>query len=67
MNLLSLKMVNFRTFYGEHKIVFSNESNENVTLVHAENSTGKTTMLNALKWCFYAKTPDFDDEIFGFY
>ena len=59
-------MVNFRTFYGEHKIVFSNESNKNVTLVHAENSTGKTTMLNALKWCFYAKTPDFDIEIIEF-
>ena len=34
---------------------------QNVTVVHGQNGTGKTTLLNAFKWCFYDKT-DFDTE-----
>jgi|LWDU01.1.fsa_nt_gi DNA sulfur modification protein DndD len=63
MNLLKLKVVNFRVFNGVHEIEFANDSTQNVTLIHAENSMGKSTMLNAIKWCLYCKTPDFDEEI----
>ncbi|MBT6325854.1 MAG: AAA family ATPase, partial [Bdellovibrionales bacterium] len=62
MNLLKLTLNNFRIFYGERVIEFSNDSNKNVTLVHAENGMGKTTMLNAIKWCLYSRAPDFEDE-----
>ena len=55
MNLLRLTLNNFRVFHGECSIEFSSDPIKNVTLVHAENSMGKTTMLNAIKWCLYAK------------
>ena len=31
---------------------------ENVTLIYAENGVGKTTLLNALLWCFYGETTE---------
>lgn len=31
----------------------------NVVVIHGENGAGKTTILNAFKWCFYGET-DFD-------
>ena len=65
MNLLKLTLNNWRVFYGKRTIEFSNDTNKNVTLVHAENSMGKTTMLNAIKWCLYANAPDFENEARG--
>ncbi len=59
MKLLSLKMENFRQFYGKHEIYFSSDTDKNVTVIHGENGSGKTTILNAFKWCFYGNT-DFD-------
>lgn len=46
----------FRCFFGEHSIEFSQDPKKNVTLIHAENGVGKTTLLNALLWCFYGDT-----------
>jgi DNA sulfur modification protein DndD len=63
MNLIKLTTTNWRNFYGEHEIFFSNEEGRHVTLIHGQNGTGKTTMINAIKWCLYRTTPDFDDEI----
>jgi DNA sulfur modification protein DndD len=51
---ISLK--DFRCFFGEHAIEFSQDPKKNVTLIHAENGVGKTTLLNALLWCFYGDT-----------
>ncbi len=62
MLLISLKLKNFRVYYDEQIIEFSTDKNKNVTLVHAENGIGKTTMLNAIKWCLYSKTPDFSNK-----
>jgi len=53
MFLEKITLKNFRQFYGEQEIVFSCDPKQNVTLVHAENGVGKTTLLNALLWCFY--------------
>jgi DNA repair exonuclease SbcCD ATPase subunit len=57
-----LQIKDFRVYKGEHSIEFSTNPNKKLTLVHAENSTGKTTMLNAIKWCLYGETPDFEDK-----
>lgn len=64
MNLLFKKLTldNFRIYHGEHNIEFSMNEKKHLTVVHAENSTGKTTMLNSIKWCLYGETPDFTDD-----
>ena len=53
MYLQKIILKNFRQFYGEQEIVFATDKTKNVTLIHAENGVGKTTLLNALLWCFY--------------
>lgn len=53
MILHKLVMFNFRQFEGEQSIDFSTDPNRNVTVVHAENSTGKTTILYAMLWALY--------------
>lgn len=56
MQLQKINLLNFRQFYGNQEINFSTDPQKNVTLIHAENGVGKTTLLNALLWCFYKHT-----------
>lgn len=63
MKLTSLQLWNFRQFYGHQKIVFSTSSKEKITFIHAENSAGKTTILNAILWCMFGK--DYCSENFA--
>jgi DNA sulfur modification protein DndD len=53
MRLEKISLKDFRCFSGEHSIIFSTDEKKNVTLIHAENGVGKTTILNAMLWCFY--------------
>lgn len=53
MLLEEITLKDFRCFNGEHRIEFSTDEERNVTLIHAENGVGKTTLLNAMLWCFY--------------
>ena len=46
-------MVNFRQFYGRQSVEFSRDKNQNVTVIHGANGSGKTTILNAFLWLFY--------------
>lgn len=64
MKIRRIKLKNFRQFYGENNIIeFSTDSERNVTLIHAENGVGKTTLLNSILWCFYEKfTSDFEHQ-----
>src|SRR5690554_1507638 len=48
MKLLKLKLSNYRRFVGEHEIVFASEENKNVTIIRAQNGSGKTGILMAL-------------------
>lgn len=59
MKLRSISIVNFRQFWKEVKLEFSLDNKKNITVVHGANGSGKTSLLNAFKWCFYNKT-DFD-------
>ncbi|MBJ6610742.1 MAG: AAA family ATPase [Candidatus Thiothrix moscowensis] len=62
MKLKQIKLYNFRQFYGENTLDFSTDLERNVTLVHGENGVGKTTLLNAIKWCFFGElTEDFEN------
>lgn len=56
MILDRITLKDFRCFYGEQSIDFASDPDNNVTLIHAENGVGKTTLLNALLWCFYGIT-----------
>ena len=53
MILEKMILENFRVFEGTQEIVFSNDPIKNVTIIHAENGFGKTTLLKALLWGFY--------------
>ena len=60
MKFRKIELRNFRQFYGDQNIVFSTDVNKNITLIHAENGTGKTALLNAILWCFFEiHTPNF--------
>ena len=53
MKIISVETENIRQFSGKQKIAFSVDPKRNVTLVHGPNTSGKTTFLNAINWCFY--------------
>ncbi|RLQ20251.1 hypothetical protein DWB85_18590 [Seongchinamella sediminis] len=59
MKIEQIKINNFRQFHGLTEVEFSTDPKKNVTVVHGANGSGKTSLLNAFKWCFYGKT-DFD-------
>jgi DNA sulfur modification protein DndD len=63
MILERLVVENFRQFRGRQEIVFADNRTRNVTLVHAENGFGKTTLLNAFRWALHGDdglTDDFE-------
>lgn len=51
-----IRLENFRQFYGSQEIDLSADPKKNVTLVHAENGFGKTTLLNAVLWTLFQQT-----------
>lgn len=53
MILERIDLENFRQFKGKQKINLSDIRDRNVTVVHAENGTGKTTILKAVLWGLY--------------
>tara|TARA_A200000113_G_scaffold30381_1_gene25318 strand:- start:820 stop:2865 length:2046 start_codon:yes stop_codon:yes gene_type:complete len=55
MKIKSLELENFRAFRGKHRIDFSCSNDKNFTIIVAENEVGKSTLLNALVWCFYGE------------
>lgn len=50
-----LILENFRQFKGRQELNFSDLRERNVTIVHAENGFGKTTLLKALLWGLYGR------------
>lgn len=62
MQLHFVKLNNFRQFYGDQTIEFATAPEANLTVIHAENGVGKTTILNALLWAFYEQTTERFEE-----
>lgn len=63
MKLLSLKVENFRQFFGEREMTFA-AGQKSVTVVIGNNGFGKTTLLNAIVYALYGSesfTPAFED------
>lgn len=53
MRLEKITLRNFRQFYGDQELQLATDEKKNVTLIHAENGVGKTTILNAVLWALY--------------
>lgn len=62
MLLKKISLDNFRCFKGHHEMLFSTNNDKNVTLILAENGTGKTTMVQAFQWILYSKVEEFNDK-----
>lgn len=52
MKIIRAEFKNFRLL-RDLKIEFSTDSDRKLTVIRAENETGKTTILNALQWALY--------------
>ncbi len=53
MRLKSLKLCNFRQFYGQTPEIQLSGGEQNTTIIHGNNGAGKTTLLNAFTWVLY--------------
>ena len=61
MRISRVKVKNFRQFYGPQELEFPVNGKRNVTLIHAENGFGKTSILNAVLWALFKQvTPKFE-------
>src|SRR5690625_246314 len=55
MRLIKIELNNFRQFYGEQTIKFS-QGEENITIIFGENGLGKTGIFRALMFGLYGST-----------
>ncbi|MFC1926921.1 AAA family ATPase, partial [Chloroflexota bacterium] len=53
MKIKEIKLSNFRLLRHEQTIKFKCEKGKPLTIIRAENRTGKTTLLTAIQWCLY--------------
>ncbi|NBD33386.1 MAG: AAA family ATPase [Cyanobacteria bacterium] len=53
MKLKSIKLCNFRQFYGTTPEIQLSNGAGNTTIIYGNNGAGKTTLLNAFTWALY--------------
>ena len=53
-----LTMRNFMPYKGKQVIEFPNDEQRNVMLILGENTHGKTSIMNAIRWAFYGEVLD---------
>jgi DNA sulfur modification protein DndD len=63
VKLHQVELYNIRQFVGRQVVTFATDKARKVTLIHGPNTGGKTTLLNAIYWCFYGSfLSDFEDH-----
>lgn len=56
MIIKSIQLCNFRQYKGEQSpILFSTDPDKNVTVILGINTSGKTTLIQAFRWCLYGE------------
>jgi len=55
MKLRSIRLCNFRQFYGKTPEITLATGDRNTTVIHGNNGAGKTTLLNGFTWVLYEK------------
>ncbi len=53
MKLNAITLENFGPFYHKHSLALQVTPSAPVVIVHGENMRGKTSLLNAIRWCLY--------------
>lgn len=61
MRLLSIKLKNYRSYYGIHEIAIAHAKGRNITLIHGAMGAGKTKLFSSIQWCFYGEE-EYDDK-----
>ena len=55
MKLISITLCNFRQFYGKSPEIKLACGDRNTTVIHGNNGTGKTALMNAFTGVLYEK------------
>ncbi len=55
MKLISITICNFRQFYGKTPEIKLAYGDRNTTVIHGNNGSGKTALMNAFTWVLYEK------------
>lgn len=58
----SIKIKNFQQFISK-EIKFSTNLEKNITLICGGNASGKTTIVNAMKWCLFGDETFTDEDL----
>ena len=53
MRIKKVTIQNFMPFKGEQSIEFPDHGSRNIILIFGNNMRGKTSILNAIRWCLY--------------
>ncbi len=62
MKLQSIKLKNYRSYYGEYLLEIASSENKNVTLIHGAMGAGKTKLFSAIQWCLYGEE-EYDEAL----
>ena len=53
MKIKTLKLLNWMPYKGEQEIIFPQNTHANILIINGENMHGKTSLINAFRWCMY--------------
>ncbi|MBQ6219712.1 MAG: AAA family ATPase [Methanosphaera sp.] len=62
MYLDYVELENYRPYYGKQRINFGFDDNKNLTVILAENGSGKSTFVNGITWCLFGDEKHDDRE-----
>ena len=56
MLIKQITLSNFRQYREKQVVEFSCDKEKNVTVILGDNTSGKTTLIQAFNWCLYGET-----------